>query len=278
MVWGDMLSFPNINPVVFSLGSYSLHWYAVMYILGFGAAWLLGRYRAKQTDSEWTRQTFDELLTFAMLGVLIGSRLGYVLFYDFTAFSANPLLVFKLWQGGMSFHGGVLGFLAAVLWWSRKNHRAFWSVTDFLVPLVPLGLFFGRIGNFINAELWGKVTTVPWGMVFPNGGSLPRHPSQLYEAGLEGLALFIVLWIFTDKQRPIGAATGLFAVGYSMCRIFVEFFRLPDQQLGYLAFGFLTMGQLLSLPMLLAGLWLLLHAHGSHSTPAPGSTRSKRKN
>ena len=255
-----MLPYPAIDPVAVSFGPVRLHWYGVMYIAAFLAAWLLGRCRAARPGSGWTADQVDDLATWAMLGVVLGARLGYILFYDLDAYLADPLEVFRVWNGGMSFHGGLVGVLSAALWWSLRHKKRFIDVTDFVAPLVPPGLFFGRLGNFINGELWGKVTTVDWGMVFPGAGELPRHPTQLYEAGLEGLLLFTILWVYSRKPRPLGAVSGLFAVLYALCRIGVEFFRLPDPQLGYLFFGWVTMGQVLCLPLLLAGVLLLAHA------------------
>ena len=255
-----MLPYPAIDPVAVSFGPVRLHWYGVMYIAAFLAAWLLGRCRAARPGSGWTADQVDGLATWAMLGVVLGARLGYILFYDLDTYLADPLEVFRVWNGGMSFHGGLVGVLSAALWWSLRHKKRFLDVTDFVAPLVPPGLFFGRLGNFINGELWGKVTTVDWGMVFPGAGELPRHPTQLYEAGLEGLLLFTILWVYSRKPRPLGAVSGLFAVLYALCRIGVEFFRLPDPQLGYLFFGWVTMGQVLCLPLLLAGVLLLAHA------------------
>ena len=255
-----MLPYPAIDPVAVSFGPVRLHWYGVMYIAAFLAAWLLGRCRAARPGSGWTADQVDDLATWAMLGVVLGARLGYILFYDLDTYLADPLEVFRVWNGGMSFHGGLVGVLSAALWWSLRHKKRFLDVTDFVAPLVPPGLFFGRLGNFITGELWGKVTTVDWGMVFPGAGELPRHPTQLYEAGLEGLLLFTILWVYSRKPRPLGAVSGLFAVLYALCRIGVEFFRLPDPQLGYLFFGWVTMGQVLCLPLLLAGVLLLAHA------------------
>ena len=255
-----MLPYPAIDPVAVSFGPVRLHWYGVRYIAAFLAAWLLGRCRAARPGSGWTADQVDDLATWAMLGVVLGARLGYILFYDLDTYLADPLEVFRVWNGGMSFHGGLVGVLSAALWWSLRHKKRFLDVTDFVAPLVPPGLFFGRLGNFINGELWGKVTTVDWGMVFPGAGELPRHPTQLYEAGLEGLLLFTILWVYSRKPRPLGAVSGLFAVLYALCRIGVEFFRLPDPQLGYLFFGWVTMGQVLCLPLLLAGVLLLAHA------------------
>ena len=205
----------------------------------------------------WNGQKVDDLLTWIMLGVVAGGRIGYVLFYDLPSYLAQPSEIFKIWNGGMSFHGGLLGVLLAGLWWSRREKKRFLDVVDFVAPLVPPGLFFGRLGNFINGELWGGVTDGPLGMVFPTGGPLPRHPSQLYEAGLEGVAMFVILWAFSSRIRPTGRVSGLFAVLYGVFRFAVEFVRQPDPQLGYLAFGWLTMGQLLCVPLLAAGFWLL---------------------
>ncbi len=190
------------------------------------------------------------------MGVILGGRLGYMLFYDFSEFVHEPWVIFKIWQGGMSFHGGLLGVLMALILFARTIKKSFWEVADFVAPLVPFGLGAGRIGNFINGELWGKATDLPWGMVFPQVDNLPRHPSQLYEFGLEGVALFIIMLWYTAKPRPKGRSSALFLMGYAASRFFVEFFREPDRHLGYLAFNWLTMGQLLSIPMFLFGLGL----------------------
>ena len=195
------------------------------------------------------------------MGVIVGGRLGYVLFYDLPAYIANPLLILEVWKGGMSFHGGLLGVMLATLWFARRNGKSFFELMDFIAPLVPIGLGAGRIGNFINAELWGKVSDVPWAMVFPTGGPEPRHPSQLYQFALEGVALFTILWFYSRKPRPTMAVSGLFAVCYGIFRFIVEFVRVPDAQLGYLAWGWLTMGQVLCVPMVLAGLGLMVYAY-----------------
>lgn len=263
-----MLPYPSIDPVAVAVGPLRLHWYGVMYIAAFLAAWLLGRYRASRPGSGWTTDQVDDLVTWAMLGVVLGGRLGYILFYDLDTYLADPMEVLRVWNGGMSFHGGLAGVLLAALWWSARHKKRFLDVTDFVAPLVPPGLLFGRLGNFINGELWGKVTTADWGMVFPGAGGLPRHPTQLYEAGLEGLFLFLVLWIYSRKPRPMGAVSGLFAVLYALCRIVVEFFRLPDPQLGYLYFGWVTMGQVLCLPLLAVGLALLGYARHEKRHPS----------
>ncbi|KAF0191742.1 MAG: phosphatidylglycerol:prolipoprotein diacylglycerol transferase [Gammaproteobacteria bacterium] len=257
-----MLTYPMIDPIAFELGPLKIHWYGIMYLIGFAAAWWLGITRARRPASGWTGEEIGDLIFYAALGVVLGGRLGYMLFYDAANLISNPITVFKVWQGGMSFHGGLLGVITAMWLYARKTHRQFLQVADFVAPLVPIGLGAGRIGNFINGELWGKVSALPWAMVFPDlrAGGLPRHPSSLYEALLEGLLLFIVLWIFSRKSRPIGAVSGLFLVCYGSFRFAVEFLRMPDEQLGYLAFGWFTMGQLLSLPMILLGFWLTARA------------------
>lgn len=252
-----MLS-PRIDPVAVSLGPLQLHWYGLMYLVGFVVGWLLGRLRARRPGSGWTPVEVDDLLTCVMLGVIVGGRLGYAIFYDLPAFLADPLEIFRIWHGGMSFHGGLLGAAGAFFWFARSRKRSFLQVSDFVAPLVPQALFFGRLGNFINGELWGKVSDVPWAMVFPGAGPWPRHPSQLYEALLEGLLLFVALWIYSATPRKPGAVSGFFALGYGLARFLVEFVRVPDAHLGYLAFGWLTMGQVLCLPLMGVGLWLLL--------------------
>lgn len=253
-----MLSYPTFDPVALSLGPLQLRWYGIMYLLAFGSGWLLARYRVSRPQSGWTPPQLDDLLITVMLGVILGGRLGYVLFYDLPTYLRDPLEIFRIWNGGMSFHGGLLGVLGAFWLYARRSGRTFMEVSDFVAPLVPTGLLWGRIGNFINGELWGNVTTVSWGMVFPHGGPLPRHPSQLYEALLEGLVLFVLVWVYSSRKRPSGAVSGLFALGYGVFRFGVEFVRMPDANLGYLAFGWLTMGQLLCLPLMAVGVWLFL--------------------
>ncbi|QRN02496.1 prolipoprotein diacylglyceryl transferase [Legionella sp. MW5194] len=251
-----MLPFPSIDPVAFSIGPLQVHWYGLMYLLGFVMAWLLAHWRAKRYALDWSSEQISDLIFYAAIGVILGGRLGYMLFYGTQQLLANPLSLFRLWEGGMSFHGGLLGVMVALALFARKTKKTFLQVGDFIAPLVPLGLAAGRAGNFINGELWGRVTTVPWAMVFPHSDGLPRHPSQLYELGLEGIALFILLWWYASRPRPTGRVSALFLIGYAMSRMVVEFFRVPDVQLGYLALGWLTMGQLLSIPMLILGLWL----------------------
>jgi len=205
----------------------------------------------------------DDLVFYIALGVILGGRIGYILFYGFSSFLDNPLVLFRVWEGGMSFHGGFIGVLLAMVLFARKYQKGFWPTIDFVAPLIAPGILFGRIGNFINGELWGRVTDLPWGMVFrQTGDNLPRHPSQLYEATLEGLALFLIVWLFSAKPRPTMAVSGVFALSYGIFRFLVEFVRQPDAQLGYLAFGWVTMGQVLSLPLIVVGVLLLTLAYG----------------
>lgn len=251
-----MLTYPDINPIALAIGPLKIHWYGLMYLLGFFMAWLLAHWRAKHYSLVWTSEQISDLIFYLALGVIIGGRIGYMVFYNFAELVQQPWSLFKIWQGGMSFHGGLIAGMLAIYLFGRKYHKSFWEVTDFTAPLVPLGLAAGRIGNFINGELWGRVTDVPWGMVFPQAGPLPRHPSQLYEFGLEGIILFIVVWYYAAKPRPVGRVTAVFLIGYGLCRFTVESFRQPDQQLGFIAFNWLTMGQLLSIPMILLGITL----------------------
>ena len=257
-----MLIHPDFDPVAFSLGPLHVRWYGLMYLLAFLIGWGLGRYRVKQPNSGWTAEQMDDLVFYVALGVILGGRIGYILFYGFGNVLRDPLMLFRIWEGGMSFHGGFLGVLLAMTLFARKHHKAFWATMDFVAPLIAPGLLFGRIGNFINGELWGRVTDLPWGMVFrQTGDGLPRHPSQLYQAALEGLALFLIVWLFSAKPRPTMAVSGVFALSYGVFRFLVEFVRQPDPQLGYLAFGWLTMGQLLSLPLIVVGIILLALAY-----------------
>ena len=250
--------YPTIDPVALSLGPIQIHWYGLMYLLGFSGAWWLGRLRAGRFG--WTAVEVEDLLFYGAIGVIVGGRLGYSLFYDLPALIDNPLNLFKIWQGGMSFHGGLLGVVIAFGFFARATGKSYFSISDFIVPMVPVGLFFGRIGNFINGELWGKVSDVPWAMIFPNAGPLTRHPSQLYEAMLEGVLLFLILWIYSAKPKPPGAVSGLFLLGYGFFRFVVEFVRVPDQQYGYLLLDWITMGQILSLPMIVIGLFITVRA------------------
>lgn len=256
-----MIAYPNIDPVALSLGPLNIHWYGLMYVIGFAAFLTLGKYRAKQPHSPIKSEQVDDIMFYGALGVVLGGRIGYMLFYNFQNFLNDPLSLFQVWQGGMSFHGGLLGVTAAVLFLAYRWRISFLALADFIAPLVPIGLGAGRIGNFINGNLWGKVTDVPWAMIFPNGGAEPRHPSQLYQMALEGIALFIILWLFSRKPRPTGSVAGLFLICYALFRMIVEFVRVPDAQLGYIAFGWVTQGQLLSLPMLALGIFLFIYAY-----------------
>lgn len=256
-----MLLYPHLNPVALTIGPLKIHWYGVMYLLGFLAGWWLGCYRAKQPNSGWTSAQVGDLIFYAALGVIVGGRVGYMLFYDFSALVENPFNLFKVWQGGMAFHGGCLGVVAAIGLYAKNMHRNFFAIGDFIAPLVPIGLALGRVGNFINGELFGRVTNVPWGMLYPQAGPLPRHPSEIYEFLLEGVLLFVILWWYSSKPRPRMAVSGLFLLLYGLFRIIAECFRQPDAFLGYIAFDWLTMGQLLSIPMMVLGSLLLYFSH-----------------
>lgn len=255
------MQFPAIDPVAFHVFSWPVHWYGLMYLVGFLGAWLVLSFRIKQSPRGFTQDQLSDLIFFGAIGAILGGRIGYVFFYDWARFSADPILIVQTWKGGMSFHGGLLGVLVAMLVCKYKMNKTFLELTDFIAPAVPIGLGAGRIGNFINGELWGKVTDVPWSMIFPMSDGLPRHPSQLYEFALEGVCLFLILWLYSAKPRPRGAVSGVFAICYGIFRFTVEFFREPDPQIGYLAFGWLTKGQLLSVPLILAGILLLIFAY-----------------
>jgi phosphatidylglycerol:prolipoprotein diacylglycerol transferase len=250
-----MLIHPQIDPIAFSIGPLAVRWYGLMYLAGFAAAWWLGTRRIKAALAPITRKQFDDLIFLAVLGVILGGRLGYVLFYKPGYYAAHPLEIFAVWQGGMSFHGGLLGVMAAMWIAARRNRVHFLSLMDFVAPLCPLGIAAGRVGNFINGELWGRVTGLPWGLVFRGAGDAPRHPSQLYQAALEGFALFVVLWWFSSKPRPRGQVSAVFLIGYGAFRFIAEFAREPDAFLGLLTLG-LTMGQWLCIPMIIGGVLL----------------------
>ncbi|WMY96525.1 MAG: prolipoprotein diacylglyceryl transferase [Arsenophonus sp.] len=272
----------DLNPVILSIGPMEFHWYGMMYVIGFVFAIWLAKRMANKPNSGWTKIEVENLLYFSFFGVIIGGRLGYVLFYNFSIFLSDPFYFFKVWHGGMSFHGGLIGVICIMFWYAYKTRRHFFVVADFIAPLIPFGLGIGRIGNFINGELWGRVTLkTPWAMLFPRahdndiqianqdptlfpilekyGGLLPRHPSQLYEMFLEGIILFIILNLFVYKSRPKGSVSGLFLIVYGIFRTFVEFFREPDFQLG-LFFG-MSMGQILSLPMIIFGIFIIKGAY-----------------
>jgi phosphatidylglycerol:prolipoprotein diacylglycerol transferase len=253
-----MIAYPDFDPVAFSIGGVKVHWYGLMYVVGFIAGWWLARRRAMAPGSTWKPADVDDLIFFAAVGVIVGGRLGWILVYGFDALREDPLAIIRVWQGGMSFHGGLAGVMIAVALFARRRGRRIADVFDFTAPLPAVGLCAGRIGNFINGELWGKPTDLPWGM--PVDGEV-LHPSQLYEAALEGVVLFALLWWYTSKPRPRLAPAGLFLSLYAIFRIAVEFVRVPDADIGYLAFGWLTMGQLLSLPVLAVGLAMLAWAY-----------------
>ncbi|QSE75507.1 prolipoprotein diacylglyceryl transferase [Aeromonas media] len=252
--------FSQIDPVAFSLGPLSVRWYGLMYLFGFAfAMWLAGR-RADAPNSGWTRNEVSDLLFYGFLGVILGGRVGYVLFYNFDLFLADPTYLFKIWTGGMSFHGGLIGVITAMIWFAHKTKRHFFTVADFVAPLIPFGLGVGRIGNFMNGELWGRVTDVPWAIIFPEAGPEPRHPSQLYQFALEGVVLFIILNLFWRKNPPRGAISGMFLLFYGLFRFLVEFVRQPDSQLG-LYFQEISMGQILSTPMIIIGVLMIWVAY-----------------
>jgi phosphatidylglycerol:prolipoprotein diacylglycerol transferase len=271
------LNYPNIDPVLVSIGPLfgygplNIHWYGVMYAVAFGLAyWLAGRAAAKP-GSGWTKEQVSDLLFYGFLGVIVGGRVGYVLFYNFEQLLAEPLYLFKTWEGGMSFHGGLIGVLLAMAWFSRRYHKSYLVLGDFVAPLIPLGLAAGRMGNFINGELWGRATNVPWAMVFPNAGGIPRHPSQLYHVALEGILLFIIIMLVRRLKPATGTLGGVFLLGYGVFRFFVEFFREPDAHLRQLADAGMTMGQWLCLPMMAAGLGLIIYVNTKSVVPVRGN-------
>ncbi len=262
--------YPDIHPVALTLGPVKIHWYGLMYLFGLAVGWWFARRRIRDPAFPWTSREVDDLLFYIALGVVAGGRIGYILFYGFGDWLADPLRLFRVWEGGMSFHGGLLGVLLAMALYGRRHGRAFFELTDFIAPFIPIGLFAGRIGNFINGELWGAPAQLPWAMQvscarFPalctdklglapgTALSPPLHPTQLYEALLEGVVLFALLWWFSARPRPRMAVSALFLLGYGLFRFAVEFVRMPDAHLGYLAFGWLTLGQVLSAPMILGG-------------------------
>lgn len=265
-----ILPFPNIDPVAFSIGPLSVHWYGLAYVAGIMIGWFYARKLIdrptlwKGDTAPMTKTHLDDFLVWIAVGIVVGGRTGYILFYDLAPMLEDPVRIIEIWNGGMSFHGGLMGAIVAMILFARKNAIPVWSMFDIIAAVVPIGLFFGRIANFINGELWGRLSSAPWAIVFPTGGPFARHPSQLYEAGLEGIVLLLVLaaLIFGIKAfKTPGLIAGIFVMGYGLSRIFVEFFREPDAQLGYLlATNWLTMGMVLSLPMVLIGLWAALRA------------------
>lgn len=251
-----MIPFPNIDPVIIKVGPVSVRWYGVMYIIGFAASHLLVNYQVRKKKIAVSAREIDSLYSFLIFGLIIGGRLGYVAFYNLSDYLKDPLEIFAVWHGGMSFHGGLIGSIIAGVIFCRRHRMDFWQVSDLIIVTAPIGLGLGRLANFINGELYGRVTDVPWGIVFPTGGPLPRHPSQLYEFLLEGVTLFTILWILKDRDLKLGVLTSLFLILYGMFRIFVEFFREPDPQLGFILSSF-TMGQMLSVVTILFGFGVL---------------------
>lgn len=255
----DPIIFPEIDPIIVSIGPLAVRWYGLMYLIGLGFAYFLAIREVNAGRSPFNKEQVSDLLFYSFMGVVIGGRMGYVFFYQFERFLEDPTYLFMITQGGMSFHGGLIGVLVVLFIYSRMMKMSFLQIGDFVAPLVPIGLGAGRLGNFINGELWGRTTDVPWGIVFPNAGPLPRHPSQLYEFFLEGLVLFAAIYIFSRKPRPVGAAGGLFLLGYGSFRFIVEYYRQPDDHLGLLTLG-MSMGQWLSLPMAIAGALVMVWA------------------
>lgn len=257
-----MLNHPDIDPVAVAIGPISVHWYGIMYLFAFASAWALAIHRSKRADSALTTKQVEDLIVYGALGVVLGGRFGYVMFYNFGTWLQDPLWLFRVWEGGMSFHGGLLGVLVAMIIYGRKIGVKFPEIMDFTAVLVPAGLGFGRIGNFIGQELWGRETDVAWGMIFPRDpDALVRHPSQLYQAFLEGLVLFLILYWFSQKPRPRLAVSALFLICYGIFRFAVEFVRAPDAHIPELIFGWMTRGQLLTIPLIIGGLGIFIWAY-----------------
>lgn len=268
-LYGSLLTFPNLDPVIFSIGPIDVRWYGLSYVLGILLGWYYAKYLINRTElwpngkAPMTQKDIDDFVFWAAIGIVVGGRLGYILFYDFAAVLYNPMRMFEVWNGGMSFHGGLIGTLIAMILFARVKQIKVWNLFDITCAVTPIGLFFGRIANFINGELWGKLTDAPWAFIFPTGGPFPRHPSQLYEAALEGLVLLLILMLFVFRLKLLkmpGLIAGTFLVVYALARIFVEFFREPDAHIGYLFSGWLTMGMLLSAPLLAVGVAAMLRA------------------
>lgn len=295
-----MLSYPNIDPVAISIGAFTIagktigpleiHWYGLMYLFGFVGAWILAYRRGRRPDTVIESKQAEDLIFYGAMGIVLGGRIGYIFFYNFDAWLSDPLLIVRIWDGGMSFHGGLIGTAIAMLLFARKIHKNFFDIVDFVAPFAPLGLFFGRIGNFIGGELYGRATDSPLGMVFPTDPlGIARHPSQLYQAMFEGLLLFIILFWFSAKPRPRAAVIGLFMTLYGVFRFSMEFFRQPDAHIMFDLFGWMTRGQLLCLPMIAIGLALLLWTYRQEprrreqaatteraAQPAPQKAQQKR--
>ena len=255
-----MLQFPQFDPVAIRLGPIAVHWYGLMYLLAFSSAWLLGRWRIQHGKTRLTLKDLEDVIFYGVLGVVVGGRLGYVLFYKPGYYLSHPLEIFYLWEGGMSFHGGLLGVLAIMFWFARSRGYKWLEVGDFIAPLIPTGLAAGRLGNFINGELWGRPTDLPWAMIFPLVDSVPRHPSQIYQFFGEGICLGILLWLYSGRPRRVGQVSGFFLLGYGICRFLAEFAREPDAFLGLLGLG-LSMGQWLSVPMIIFGIYLIVRTN-----------------
>lgn len=284
-----MLTFPNIDPVAVSIGAFTVmgktigplnvHWYGLMYLFGFVGAWALAVYRTRQRETVITGPQAEDMIFYGSMGVIFGARIGYILFYNFDAWMSDPMLIVRVWDGGMSFHGGLLGVTVAMLLFARKINRNFFDLVDFVAPLAPIGLFFGRIGNFIGGELYGRVTDSPFGMIFPGDPGNSRHPSQLYEAFLEGLVMFVILFFFNNKLRPRGASIGLFVLLYGIFRFAVEFVRQPDAHITSLFLGWMTRGQVLCLPMIIVGGGLLIWTYRQEpKRKAAQAKKDKSKN
>ena len=256
-----MISYPNIEPVALDLGFAQIHWYGLMYLCAFISAWALGNYRAKQPGSGWSKDQVSDVLFYGALGVILGGRIGYILFYNFDKFIDNPAIIIRIWEGGMSFHGGLIGVIIGVYLFAKKSGKTYFEVNDFVAPMVPLGLGFGRLGNFINKELWGRPveSAIPWAMDY--GDFIARHPSSLYQALTEGILLFIILWLFSSGKKPRMSVSGLFLLSYGSFRFITEFYREPDAHLGFVAFDWMSQGQVLSVPMVIAGIALIVLAY-----------------
>ncbi len=267
-----MIEFMFINPVAFEVGPLQVHWYGLAYFSGLLGAILLGRFRARISDTVITVPMVTDIVVYAAFGAILGGRLGYVLFYNLSYFATNPIDIFKIWEGGMSFHGGLFGVVVGLWLYARRHDFSFFQLSDFVAPLCAVGLFFGRIANFINQELWGRPTSAPWGIVFPNDANqIARHPSQLYEAFLEGLLLFSILWIYSSKPRTTGSISGLFLLCYGLFRFLVEFVREPDHGIGFIMANWVTMGQLLSLPLIILGTYILIWSRKNNPQNSVGA-------